>query len=170
MPPGDTSTKFRPDSPTPKTRSGASARVGSWPRRQGYRAGELRYLTRIFTTPGFTDEVIHIFGAAALEGGMSDHDHDEFIEVVAMLLSEAVELVRTGVGSWTARALPRSSSPTVFRARAWAEARPGPFPEALSGGCVRIGTRSVPLRGHRWVQFARRPCQIGNSCAGTDPA
>ena len=62
----------------------------------GYRAGRLHPLTRIFTTPGFTDEVIHLYAATALEPGSSDHDHDEFIEVVRMPFSKALDLIRTG--------------------------------------------------------------------------
>jgi ADP-ribose pyrophosphatase len=62
----------------------------------GYRAGDLRYLTRILTTPGFTDETIHLFAAAGLEAGETSLDHDEFLRVVPMPFSRAVEGVRTG--------------------------------------------------------------------------
>lgn len=62
----------------------------------GWRAGELRELTRIFTTPGFTDEVIHLFVAWDLERGRGARDEDEFIEVVHVPLSRALEWVRDG--------------------------------------------------------------------------
>ena len=62
----------------------------------GHRAGRLHPLTRIYTTPGFTDEVIHLFAATELTPGDADLDVDEFIEVVRMPFSRAVELIRTG--------------------------------------------------------------------------
>lgn len=62
----------------------------------GYRAGRLHPLTRIFTTPGFTDEVIHLFAATELERGDAATDDDEFIEVVAMPLSRALDLIERG--------------------------------------------------------------------------
>lgn len=61
----------------------------------GYRAGRLQPLTRIYTTPGFTDEVIHLFLATELEKGESRRDADEFIELERMRFSEALELVRS---------------------------------------------------------------------------
>ena len=62
----------------------------------GMRAGRMIPLTRIFTTPGFTDEVIHLFVATDLEPGETDRDDDEFIEVVPMAFSKAVEMVKDG--------------------------------------------------------------------------
>ena len=62
----------------------------------GMRAGSLVPLTSIFTTPGFTDEVIHLFAATDLEPGETEPDADEFIEVVQLPFSEAVEMVRDG--------------------------------------------------------------------------
>jgi ADP-ribose pyrophosphatase len=62
----------------------------------GYRAGGLHYMTRIFTTPGFTDEVIHLFAATELEPGGVDRDEDEFIEPVVLRLSEVLDKIRAG--------------------------------------------------------------------------
>lgn len=62
----------------------------------GHRAGKLRYLTEIFTTPGFTDEVIRLYLAWELEEGDVQLDHDEFVEVVKVPFSQAVEWVRDG--------------------------------------------------------------------------
>lgn len=62
----------------------------------GYRAAEMRPLTRIFTTPGFTDEVIHLFVATGLEKGERNLDDDEFMEVVRMPFSRTLEMVRDG--------------------------------------------------------------------------
>jgi ADP-ribose pyrophosphatase len=62
----------------------------------GYQAGELRYLTRIFTTPGFTDEVIHLYAAWDLTPTGSDLDADEFLTVVEMPMSEALSKLEAG--------------------------------------------------------------------------
>lgn len=53
-------------------------------------------LTTMFTTPGFTDEVIHLFMATGLTHGESAREADEFVDIVLMSLSEALELIRTG--------------------------------------------------------------------------
>jgi ADP-ribose pyrophosphatase len=62
----------------------------------GYAAAVFRKLTTIYTTPGFTDEKIHIFVAEQLTPGKSAHEPDEFLELHPVPLSEAVEMVRTG--------------------------------------------------------------------------
>lgn len=62
----------------------------------GYRAGALRPLTSIFTTPGFTDERIHLFLATELERGSTRRDADEFMEVARMPFSRAIRMVRDG--------------------------------------------------------------------------
>jgi ADP-ribose pyrophosphatase len=62
----------------------------------GLRARELVRLTRIFTTPGFTDEAIHLFLARGLEPGEPDHEASEFIERRVIPLAEAVRLVQSG--------------------------------------------------------------------------
>ena len=62
----------------------------------GLIAGELRLLTSIWTTPGFTDERIHLFLATNLSEGQTSYDADEFIERAVMPLSEALQRVGTG--------------------------------------------------------------------------
>ncbi|CAN5318866.1 NUDIX hydrolase [soil metagenome] len=62
----------------------------------GYRAGVLRPLTSIHTTPGFTDERIHLFLAAELSPGAHARDIDEFMEIRPTPLSRALEMVRDG--------------------------------------------------------------------------
>lgn len=62
----------------------------------GMRAANLIPLTSIYTTPGFTDEVIRLFVATHLEPGEPSRDSDEFMEVVTVSFSEAVEMVRDG--------------------------------------------------------------------------
>lgn len=60
----------------------------------GLVAGRLVRMTSILTTPGFTDERIHLFLAYDLTQGSTAFDHDEFIEVVPLAMSEALRMVR----------------------------------------------------------------------------
>lgn len=62
----------------------------------GVTAGRLEHLTTMWTTPGFTDERIHLYWAAELTAGAPAREPDEFIEVVPKPLSEVLRLVRDG--------------------------------------------------------------------------
>jgi ADP-ribose diphosphatase len=62
----------------------------------GVKAGRVERLTTIWTTPGFTDERIHLFWASELTADKHAREPDEFIEVVPKPLSEAVQMVRSG--------------------------------------------------------------------------
>jgi ADP-ribose pyrophosphatase len=62
----------------------------------GCSAAEIAPLTTILTTPGFSDERIHLFVATGLTRGESAREADEFIEPVTLSLSDALEKVRSG--------------------------------------------------------------------------
>jgi ADP-ribose pyrophosphatase len=62
----------------------------------GRRAGRIEGLGWIFTTPGFTDEVIHLFAAFDLEPIPTRHEDDEVIEVVRVPLRVALDKVWRG--------------------------------------------------------------------------
>ncbi|MDR0788500.1 MAG: NUDIX hydrolase [Gemmatimonadota bacterium] len=62
----------------------------------GYTAGKLVPLTSILTTPGFTDERIHLFLATDLQPGQCARDEDEFISLVEVRLSEALAMIGDG--------------------------------------------------------------------------
>ena len=62
----------------------------------GWRAGGLIPLTRIYTTPGFTDEIIHLWLAVDLMPGDLHLDDDEFVEVVRVPFSTALAWIREG--------------------------------------------------------------------------
>lgn len=53
-------------------------------------------LLTMYTTPGFTDERIHLFMATGLVAGETKHEADEFLDLEPMLLSRALELVEAG--------------------------------------------------------------------------
>jgi ADP-ribose pyrophosphatase len=62
----------------------------------GVTASELRPLTSIWTTPGFTDEVIHLYLATGLSPGTPARERDEFIEVEPQPLSRVLARIRDG--------------------------------------------------------------------------
>ena len=62
----------------------------------GASAGRLERLTTIWTTPGFTDETIHLFLATELTMVEAHREPDEFIEVVARPLSEVLTAIKRG--------------------------------------------------------------------------
>ena len=62
----------------------------------GYSAKRLQRLTTIYTTPGFTDERINLFVADGLTSGNAAPEHDEFLELYPVLLSNAVSMIRSG--------------------------------------------------------------------------
>lgn len=64
----------------------------------GWQAESLQKLGSFFSTPGFTDEVLHGFIATDLspaQGG-SDPEADEFIEVVVLSVEEALSMAQRG--------------------------------------------------------------------------
>ena len=62
----------------------------------GVVADRIERLTSIYTTPGFTDEVIHLFWAQGLTAGVPERERDEFIEVKPMPLSEVLAGIKSG--------------------------------------------------------------------------
>jgi len=56
----------------------------------------LARLTTIYTTPGFTDEKIHLFIAHELKKGTHRREPDEFMEVQTKRWSEVMNMIRTG--------------------------------------------------------------------------
>jgi ADP-ribose pyrophosphatase len=62
----------------------------------GMRAATLEHLTTIYTTPGFTDERIHLFMASDLTSVAYRREADEFMEVQERRWSEVMEMIRSG--------------------------------------------------------------------------
>jgi ADP-ribose pyrophosphatase len=62
----------------------------------GYRAGRLERTGMILTTPGFTDERIHLFCAFELSPGATAHEHNEVIRTEVVPLRQALEMIDAG--------------------------------------------------------------------------
>ncbi|MGQ9754066.1 MAG: NUDIX domain-containing protein [Thermaceae bacterium] len=67
--------------------------------------GRLTYLFRFYTSPGFTDEVCHVFLAEDLEEAPSQPDEEEVLEVVWMPPGEALEKHQRGEVEFSATGL-----------------------------------------------------------------
>ena len=62
----------------------------------GCTAERVEHMYTMYTTPGFTDEKIHLFMAVGLTEGVTGHEPDEFLEVETMTLSRALGMVESG--------------------------------------------------------------------------
>ncbi|HET9426176.1 MAG TPA: NUDIX hydrolase [Gemmatimonadaceae bacterium] len=62
----------------------------------GCTAGTMEHLYTMFTTPGFTDERIHLFMATGLVHGPTAHESDEFLTVEPVHLNRALQMIRRG--------------------------------------------------------------------------
>lgn len=62
----------------------------------GIEAGHWEPLLTFYTTPGFSNEIMHLFLATELSKKEASPDQDEFLQVVSLPLEEALEKVRRG--------------------------------------------------------------------------
>ena len=62
----------------------------------GWRPGRLEYLGTILTTPGFTDEKIHLYSAHDLERGTQQTEESEILTVKQVSLTEARAMIADG--------------------------------------------------------------------------
>jgi ADP-ribose pyrophosphatase len=62
----------------------------------GYSAEKVEALTTFYTTPGFTDERIHLFMATGLKAGDASLEDDEILDLHPVSLAGAVQMVRAG--------------------------------------------------------------------------
>jgi ADP-ribose pyrophosphatase len=62
----------------------------------GCSARQIDFLFTMYTTPGFTDERIHLFVATGLERGETAHEADEFLTIETVTLSQALRLIQQG--------------------------------------------------------------------------
>ena len=63
----------------------------------GYKAGQLDHVVSAYTTPGFTDEVIHIYKATQLQKGKQNLGDDEVLALAEFPLERTIAMIREGV-------------------------------------------------------------------------
>jgi ADP-ribose pyrophosphatase len=62
----------------------------------GYRAASVRYLSSLYTSPGFSNEIMHIFLASGLEYEKTNPDEDEIIHIVELDKSKVLDMALKG--------------------------------------------------------------------------
>ena len=62
----------------------------------GCTAERMEHLFTMYTTPGFTDEKIHLYMAVGLKAGEAQREADEFIELVPTNFSRALAMIESG--------------------------------------------------------------------------
>jgi ADP-ribose pyrophosphatase len=63
----------------------------------GYTAEKIEFLARIHSSPGFSDEVVHLFRADNIRPGTARPDPEEHLEVRAFDILEAIDLISAGL-------------------------------------------------------------------------
>ncbi|WP_442601188.1 NUDIX hydrolase [Paenibacillus sp. KN14-4R] len=62
----------------------------------GYVADSVKYLSSFYTSPGFADEILHLYVADQLSEGTVNLDEDEFVDCEAITLEQAKQYIREG--------------------------------------------------------------------------
>ncbi len=62
----------------------------------GYKVGTLEPLVSLLTTPGFTNEIIHIFCGKELTPGTQNLGADEVLEIIELPLARTMTLIKDG--------------------------------------------------------------------------
>jgi ADP-ribose pyrophosphatase len=62
----------------------------------GYTAQNIQHLHTFYTSPGFADEVMHVFVATGLTKGEASPDEDEFLEVIEADSGQVQNWLRDG--------------------------------------------------------------------------
>lgn len=62
----------------------------------GYDAQRFEPITSLWTTPGFTDEIIHLYAAHGLTPGDTAHEPDEVLEIHAVRWSDVLSMIHQG--------------------------------------------------------------------------
>lgn len=59
----------------------------------GYKAGSIEKIFSIYTSPGFSNEIIHIYVAKNLIKTKTDRDEDELMDVIVLDFEEVKEMI-----------------------------------------------------------------------------
>lgn len=62
----------------------------------GFKAKDMKRIASFYTSPGFSDELVHLYRGRGLTAGEAQPDEDEFVEVLYISLPEAKKYIETG--------------------------------------------------------------------------
>ncbi|GAA3405388.1 NUDIX hydrolase [Paenibacillus hodogayensis] len=74
----------------------ASAAMRELEEETGFTCSEVRLLSSFYTSPGFADEILHLYVADKLTPGTAKPDEDEFIDCEAITLDTAKRYIEEG--------------------------------------------------------------------------
>lgn len=59
----------------------------------GYTCHEISHIISFYTSPGFANEIIHLYFASDLTSGTQHTDEDEFLDILELTIDEAQQLI-----------------------------------------------------------------------------
>lgn len=62
----------------------------------GYYPNDMKHITSFYTSPGFSNEIIHLFLAKNLEKKAGEADFDEYLQSENVSLGEVIKKIRNG--------------------------------------------------------------------------
>lgn len=62
----------------------------------GFSCDKIQFLLEFYTSPGFSNEKMHLFLATGLTEGIAEPENDEYIEVITLGLDELLDMVHNG--------------------------------------------------------------------------
>lgn len=62
----------------------------------GYTASKMEKICEFYTTPGFTNELMHVFLAQGLTTGEQSPDEDEFVKLEELAMGDAIQAIFDG--------------------------------------------------------------------------
>jgi ADP-ribose pyrophosphatase len=62
----------------------------------GYECGSIKHVSSFYTSPGFADEIVHLYAAEQLIEGESNPDEDEFLQCESITLEQAQQYIAEG--------------------------------------------------------------------------
>ncbi|MDX1918233.1 MAG: NUDIX hydrolase [Candidatus Caenarcaniphilales bacterium] len=63
----------------------------------GFQGGELKDLGKIYTAPGFCDEILYFYLATEIQPGEARPDHDEFVEALTFTSQEVEDYIHAAM-------------------------------------------------------------------------
>ncbi|OZM58706.1 ADP-ribose pyrophosphatase [Lottiidibacillus patelloidae] len=62
----------------------------------GYTCEKITKISAFYTTPGFSNQIVHVYFTNELSKGTQQTDSDEFVDVMEITIDEALRMIETG--------------------------------------------------------------------------
>ncbi len=74
----------------------ASCAVRELKEETGFTAEKIQYVFQFYTSPGFSNEKMHLFVATGLAEGTAEPENDEYIEIIKIKLDNLLNMINNG--------------------------------------------------------------------------